>query len=126
MGNSLVRLKHPLFSGSLSLKRLPKYLRFCYSGAGISRCANIWDALDQPDDEPCPGESLLAAVLVNNGSVHIDRSVKGRRVGSWHQTADYELVDPQPSQEVMRDRATWQAWCMEQEKQALALKAEGK
>ena len=79
---SEVRLNHPLFLGSLSLQRTPKYLRFTYSGAGIAACSRTWDALDQLDDEPRAGETLMAAVLKGRGNMHIDRTVKGRRVGS--------------------------------------------
>lgn len=37
-----VRLRFSLFTGSLSLKRTPKYLRFTCSG--ITSCSRNWDA----------------------------------------------------------------------------------
>lgn len=29
----------------------------------------------------------------------------------WRKTAAYEPVDPQPPEEVLRDREKWQLWC---------------
>lgn len=108
-----VTLNFPTFRGSLSLRRAPKYLRF--TCRGHSSCSRNWDALDQLDDEPEPGEELIAAVLKSRGSIHLDRVVKGRRVGEWHETAEYEPCAKQPSQKVMRDRKSWHEWCLEQE-----------
>lgn len=109
-GTTEVFFRHPLFRGSLSLKRTPKFLRFAC--AGIATCSRNWDALDQLDDEPREGETLMAGVLVDQSSVHLDRVVKGRRVGEWHSTATYELIEPQPDAATMRDNEKWRAWCM--------------
>lgn len=110
---TIVHLDSPIFRGSLSLKRVPKYLRFCWRGN--SGCAKNWDALDQIEDTPESYETCVAAVLQSRGTMHVDRTVKGRRVGEWHGTATYEVFDPQPSQEIMHDNAKWREWCMEQE-----------
>lgn len=110
---TMVRLNFPLFRGSLSLRRVPKYLRF--TCRGIGSCSRQWDALDQLDDEPEPGEKLFAAVLASQSSVHLDRTVRGRRVGEWIPTASYDLVPNPPAQEILRDRAQWQQWCVDQE-----------
>ena len=84
---TMVRLDHPLFRGSLSLHRIPKYLRFTYAGDGIAACSKPWDALDQPDDVPRTDEMLIAAVLKDRGTMHLDRTVNGRRVGTWGDAA---------------------------------------
>lgn len=93
----------------LWLQRAPLYLRAVRKGEGT---AGKWDALDLLDDAPEPGETIFAYRLVGaHGMVHIDRTVKGRRVGSWHTTGEYRLVESQPGDATMRDRAAWRAWC---------------
>lgn len=101
----------------LSLKRTPKYLRFTCSGSAV--CSRNWDALDQLDDQPRPGEQLVAAVLVRRGSCHLDRVLNGRRVGEWHQTAEYKRLEEQPADEVMRSAEKWQEWCSQKEAEAI-------
>ena len=103
-----VRLNHPLFRGILSLKRTPVYLRFVCKG--ITGCSRNWDALDQLDDKPEPGEFIIVGRLGKRGSMHLDRVVNGRRVGEWYQTADYDPVDDQPPQDVLSDNAKWREW----------------
>lgn len=111
-----VHLDHPLFGGPLELERQPLFLRFVYQ---VSRCGRHvqWDALDQLDDEPRAAEQIVAARLAGRGTLHVDRVVRGRRVGSWHQTVHYQLCDPQPAEEVLRNREKWQAWCQAQYEQ---------
>jgi hypothetical protein len=111
MPTALVRLNHPLFRGALSLARTPTFLRFAYSGGGVSACQRAWDALDQPDDTPREGETLIVGRLKTRDSVHFDGTRHGRRFGETHATADYELVDLQPTQDVLRDRRQWVKWC---------------
>lgn len=112
---TVVRLNHPLFRncGCLDLKRVPKYLRFVC--AGLSSCSRSWDALDQLDDTPNRDEMIFVGKLANRGTVHLDRVVKGRRVGEWYGTATYDPVDQQPTEEIVRDNEKWRQWCMEQE-----------
>lgn len=112
-----VRFTHPLCRTSLSLKRTPRYLRFTFRG--LASCSQNWDALDQLEDTPEEWEQLFAGKLTSRGTMHLDRVVNGRRVGEWHATAEYTPIDPQPTDDVMRDRAKWQRWCLEQEQQAL-------
>lgn len=88
----------------LQLARVPLFLRFTVIG-------KTWDALDQVDDQPNPGEELIAAKLSGRGTVHIDRTVKGKRVGEWIPTADYDPCEEQPSQDVMRSTVLWREWC---------------
>lgn len=115
MSNStqFVSFDHSLFRTQLQLKRTPKYLRFtCH---GCKTPTRSWDALDQEDDTAADGEYLFAAVLENRGSLHIDKTVNGRRVAEWHGTAHYVPIAEQPTQELMRDNAKWRAWCMQRE-----------
>lgn len=104
-----VCLVHGTVRGPLVLKRAPLLLRFVLTGADWKTL----DALDQPGDEPKPGERVIAAERRGGfGSVHVDgRDRKGRRTAEWYTTADYESVPDQPPQEVLRDRAEWEAWC---------------
>lgn len=96
---------------SLQLQRLPTFLRF----TKINNSWSFLDALDMTTDEPKPEETLMAAKLIKTTRVHLDRIVNRRRIGDWHTEARYELVDPQPADEIMRDTAKWQAWCLEQQ-----------
>lgn len=93
---------------TLELKRTPKFLRFVFDPK-----ANKWDALDQLDDEPRPEEHLFAARLVDTGSLHVDGYRDGKRCGWWYRTATYELVNLQPDDATMRNRAAWQKWATE-------------
>ena len=110
---TFVSLEHPLFRSWLRLTRIPKYLRFtCH---GIDTETRTWDALDRLDDEAEQSEFIIAAILSDRGSLHIDKRVNGRRVGEWHQTAHYLPIEGQPSQEVLRDNDSWRDWCMKRE-----------
>lgn len=92
---------------SLQLRRAPMFLRVVYD-----RKAKAWDALDQLDDEPKEDELIFAFQKTDNGTVHVDKVVKGRRVGEWHHTAHYDLVQDQPDDYVMRDSKSWQEWAL--------------
>ncbi len=109
---TIVRLRHPLCRATLSIRRVPIYLRFVVRG--LASCSRNWDALDQLEDGPTVEEQVIAAVLVDRGSLHLDRIVNGRKVEEWHQTASYAPLDPQPPEEVLRDNPQWQAWCLSQ------------
>ena len=111
--HTYVSLNYPLCCKQLLVERVPKYLRFVCKG--IATCSRNWDALDQPDDTPEEGEFIIAAVLRDRGSLHIDKRVNGRRVGEWHATASYEPILPQPDQSLLRDNDKWRDWCMERE-----------
>lgn len=105
-----VSLDFPTFKGPITLKRTPKFLRFTCAGP-LSKGA--WDALDQLDDVAKPDEQVFAARLIQEGTVHIDRVVKRKRVGEWIRTADYKLIDDGPPEAVLRDNEAWRAWCLE-------------
>lgn len=112
--NALVFLRVGILRGSLSLARTPKYMRFVMVGSDWKTL----DALDQLDDEPKEGEYLIAGVIAEQSTVHIDGVRDGRRFGEWRRCVTYAMVAEQPSQDVMRDRAQWQAWCVEQQVKA--------
>lgn len=110
-----VHLEHERFGAPLALHRTPLYLRFVVIA---SRCGRLqWDALDLLDDEPDAKEQVIAAQRRSMDTVHIDRTIKGRRVGTWHHSAWYQVCDPQPPEDVKRDRERWQAWCQAQYEQ---------
>jgi hypothetical protein len=93
----------------LQVRRAPKYLRF------VRDEARKWDALDQLDDVPRPGEQVVAAKAMRRGTVHLDRRVNGRHVGDWEEYVEYEAVADQPADETLRDRAKWADWCYSQQ-----------
>lgn len=106
-----VRLRFPMFRKSLQLSRVPKYLRFVCQNIG--KPGREWDALDQLDDQPKPEEEIIAAVLVDRTSVHLDgvNKATGKRFGKWIEEAVYEPTAVQPPDDTLRDTAKWQAWC---------------
>lgn len=103
-----VSFRFPACRGKgLMLARTPKYLRFVFDIK-----ANTFDALDQLDDKPKPGEKIVAGIKMNEGSVHVDGVRNGRRFGEWYATASYDACEVQPDAETIRDAAKWQAWCL--------------
>lgn len=113
-----VTLEYQMFAVRLSLKRAPRYLRFVVRGS--ERCSRNWDALDQPHDQPELGERVIAALKSSSGSMHLDRTVNGRRVGEWYETAIYWPVEEQPPEDVLRDNQNWQEWCLAQQQKSSA------
>lgn len=94
------------FGPMLSLKRTPLYLRFVVTGENWKTL----DALDQLDDDAEPHETIIVAKAVRHGSVHVDRTVNGRRVGEWFTQVEYERIEPQPTDDEVRTVSAWQAW----------------
>lgn len=93
--------------GSLTLTRSPLFLRFVLdAGGGL-------DALDQQEDEPTADEAVVVGRRVSADPEHV--TVGGRRRGFWRLLVKYVRVEPQPPDEVVRDRAKWQAWCYQQQ-----------
>lgn len=111
-----VYLKIGRLRGPLVLRRTPKYLRFVITGSDWKTL----DALDMLDDAPRDGETVIAAVKVDESSVHYDYTEKatGRRRGTWERTATYKAVTDRPSRETLRDTTMWQAWVTEKMKDA--------
>lgn len=100
-------LDGPAQGQHLSLRRSPLYLRVVCDAAGH------WDALDQIDDTPAPGETIHAYRRAGAATVcHllIRGNRDGRRSG-WYSSAQYLHLREQPSATELRDTALWQAWC---------------
>ena len=90
----------------LSLRRAPLFLRVVQDGID-----GQFDALDQLDDEPKPGETFTVYRCVeNHGMVHLCGSRNGRRWGGWFAHATYCLHGTQPPIEVCVDVRKWQEW----------------
>lgn len=92
----------------LYLARAPKFLRFVHRGEDWKTL----DALDQLDDVPEPGETVLAAKVVERGTIHIDHTVKGKRRADWFRSATYSWLHPDPPREVLYDTEKWREWCL--------------
>lgn len=98
-------LDGPAAGVTLLLHRAPLFLRAVRDAQGD------WDALDQPDDTPKPEETVVVYRRKGDSfTVHMDRRVKGRRVGEWYSGGEYELAKDQPPDEVLRDNGAWQKW----------------
>lgn len=87
----------------MDLGRAPFLLRVTQDG-------RRFDALDQPDDEPEPGERLHAYFLVEGPTACFVRAQRPKRSGLYIMAA-YRAVPAQPRDEDMRTRARWVAWC---------------
>lgn len=106
---TVITLRFPTFKESLTVERVPQFLRFTVAGP-MSK--GTWEALDQLDDVAKPDEQILAARLKSKGTIHIDRVVKKKKVGEWLESAEYVLVDDGPPEAVLRSNELWREWCM--------------
>jgi hypothetical protein len=99
----------PAAGQSLLLRRTPKFLRVTYKAGREQE----WDALDQLDDHPEPGEVLHCYRLVRSeGTIHLNmRDRRGRHCGGTFRQASYEYVEQQPAAEVMESNMAWRKWC---------------
>lgn len=92
----------------LQLRRrpLPIYLRF------VKDPHDTVDALDQLDDKPSADELIYVYRKVSDdGCMHVNsRDKKGRHNGGFFQMATYKFVEPQPSDDTLRQTASWRAW----------------
>lgn len=87
------------------LERAPLFLRFVRNTRGE------WDALDLQDDLPEPDEEITVGKREPGfGRIHVDRIVRGKRVGSNFETATYQPIAGPPL-DVLRDNARWREWC---------------
>lgn len=102
-------LDGPAAGETLQLRRAPQYLRVVYTEKET-------DALDQLEDEPRPEEDIMAYQLIEPATrLHLlVRGKKAREKGGWWAVGKYTMCENQPPDEVMRDRARWQAWAREQ------------
>lgn len=89
-----VALDFPTFSGSLKIPRAPQFLRFTLRGPSSK---GAWDCLEG-NQTPKADEQVFAAA----------RGDVVRKV------TRYRLIDDGPGEDVLRDVAAWQRWCIEQ------------
>jgi len=98
-------LDGPAKGQTLMLHRAVKFLRVTQSKKGF-------DALDQPDDKPEPGEVLYAyQITAPPGHCHINCRGKG---SGFYPIAEYRFCDPQPLEGMMEDKDLWAHWCEHQ------------
>lgn len=101
-------LDGPAAGIALELTRAPLLLRVVVNKAGQ------WDALDQLEDQPRPGETIHVYQQASfDGRVHLYRRGKGARSG-WLTIASYRLFPRQPADQEIRTTAAWRAWTTEQ------------
>jgi len=94
---------------SLPLDRnpLPLYLRFVMVGS----CWETLDALDQLDDTPKDSEYVVVALRRGDiGRMHV---YGNKKLTGWYNTITYDLIQPQPEQDTLRDTEHWRAWVLE-------------
>lgn len=83
----------PATGQTLMLHRAARFLRVTKS---IISGVDKWDALDQPEDQPKPNETLFAYEIVDKPIMcHVK----------------YKFVNPQPTDADMRTEEAWDAWC---------------
>jgi hypothetical protein len=103
-------LDGPAEGQKLSLRRAPLYLRAVQARNGR------WDALDQLDDSPKPGERVHVYVkAADHGGLFVRLSP--RSASGYYPRADYRLCEEQPADDVARDTEQWRAWAEEQREQ---------
>lgn len=93
----------PAHDVTLSLTRAPFLLRVTQEG-------KKFDALDQVDDEPRPGEKLFVYVLVDGPIRAFVRRSKPHGSGLVL-IAAYRYLEEQPKDEDMRTAERWTDWC---------------
>ncbi len=92
----------------LSLARAPVFLR-------VTEKDGKFDALDQVEDTPRPGEFMHVYKLVSyDGGAFVDGRDKktGKRTGGYMVIARYKLYSEQPSQDTLGDTKKWQEWTL--------------
>lgn len=104
-------------ASGLLLRRAPLFLRVVhdpnYATAICKKSRTEWDALDMPGDAPRLGENVYAYRRVGAESrLHLKMS-RPRQSG-WYMRATYRFVDPQPTDQEMRDQRQWENWCTRQ------------
>ena len=104
MDQFLVKLNAP-GAPMLQLQRAPLFLRFTRTAAGE------WDALDQLTDKARPGEELIVGLRVATGSMHLKCGRRSKIHSGFYRTAEYNVYDQQPSQELLRSSDRWETWC---------------
>ncbi len=105
-------LDGPAKGESLALRRIPKLLRVVRSRRGQ------WDALDQLDDVPQPGETIFVYVRRDEPAptwYHVCARGQGRSASGRYWNAEYSLFrGEEPADHVLRDTDAWRAWAAQQ------------
>lgn len=101
-------LDGPAEGANLSLRRCPYFIRVVVDELGGV------DALDQLDDTVRPGETAYVYVL-RDVPTHAIACTRGKGCRSLV-IAEYRLHEEQPSQDTLRDNASWQEWAADQGK----------
>lgn len=99
----------PAIGQTLMCRHAPMWLRVVQGPDGQ------WDALDKSIDMPRLSETIYLYRRVGDvGSLHV-RMQRGRggHSGGYFATAQYEFVEPQPEEEVMRGIRVWKMWLAE-------------
>jgi hypothetical protein len=94
---------------SLFIARAPLFLRVVYSDKSKG-----WDCLDQIEDKPEPDETVYAYRREGKPGTVIACTRSKKRGCQTFRSARYRFFEPQPSEEIMRDNAQWQAWACAQ------------
>lgn len=94
---------------ALTVRRAPPFVRFVVEPGGSPR-----DCLDQLDDEPKPGERVVAAKVMTEMPVHFKFSGKDKAKSGWYLCVHYNSVEPQPPEAVLRQTDLWWQWCLSQ------------
>ena len=94
----------PAGGQTLALGRAPVLLRVVVGPRGKL------DALDQLDDEPREDERIHVYRLASSVTV-MRVSRRPRSQSGWFVVAKYRLLEPQPLDMQVRERAAWNEWC---------------
>ena len=91
----------------LMLKRSPLYLRVTQDGRSF-------DALDQLDDAPKPGEKVFAYARVGAfGMMHVNSR---KSCGGFFTFASYSFIEAQPIADALVEQEKWRQWCQSKAK----------
>lgn len=106
---------------ALMLKRSPIFLRVTRKRFKLEakpephQKADVFDALDAPEDTPAPDEELFCYIQSKQqGNCHIRLSGKAKSSSGFYPVTEYSLYSNQPPDEIMRDTALWREWCRNQ------------
>ena len=92
----------------LALRRAPIMLRVVGCVRSSKQC---WDALDQLGDTAQRDEQVYLYRLTARPTWYHIRAARGKSGFYWR--GDYEFLQDQPSNEVLRDNASYDSWLIE-------------
>ena len=108
-------LDGPAADETLDLGRAPIILRAVVSPSGI------WDALDQLDDAPKPGETIHVYRLLGGISQPMHFRCTNSRESGYYSFVRYVHHGPQPEpDDDIRSIAGWHEWCERSRKWIIA------